>query len=329
MRHNTHDKTLYRNYVRKWKFLIQEYELVKQKRHPKFRFVADFYRFHQTHRQTFFKYYHRFRQSGAEHALVPQPRGAKWKSRRVYGYIEQQVLQHRRLGVNRYEICQLLAPKLKHLTPSPSTVYRIIQRYGLNRFTPKLREEKRQIIKQKAGELGHLDCHHLSKDLIATDPTRYYLVCVIDACTRLAWAEVVTDLKSLTVMFSALKSFNLLHQRYQLQFAEVLTDNGSEFAAPRTKDTHPFERMLLELGIKHRYTRPYRPQTNGKVERFWRTLNDDLIDGTTFASLAEFRDELEQYLLYYNEVRPHQALEGQPPKQINESCQRMTEHIQA
>ena len=140
MRHNTHDKTLYRNYVRKWKFLIQEYELVKQKRHPKFRFVADFYRFHQTHRQTFFKYYHRFRQSGAEHALVPQPRGPKWKSRRVYGYIEQQVLQQRRLGVNRYEICQLLAPKLKHLTPSPSTVYRITQRYGLNRLTPKLRE---------------------------------------------------------------------------------------------------------------------------------------------------------------------------------------------
>ena len=67
---------------------------------------------------------------------------------------------------------------------------------------------------------------------IATDPTRYYLVCVIDACTRLAWAEVVTDLKSLTVMFSALKSFNLLHQRYQLQFAEVLTDNGIRIRGP-------------------------------------------------------------------------------------------------
>ena len=76
---------------------------------------------------------------------------------------------------------------------------------------------------------------------------------------------MVTDLKSLTVMFSALKSFNLLHQRYQLQFAEVLTDNGSEFAAPTQPATHPFERMLLELGIKHRYTRPYRPQTNGFV----------------------------------------------------------------
>ena len=129
LRHNTHDKTLYRNYVR-WKFLIQEYELVKQKRHPKFRFVADFYRFHQTHRQTFFKYYHRFRQSGAERPGASATRPEV--GRRVYGYIEQQVLQQRRLGVNRYEICQILAPKLKHLTPSPSTVYRITQRYGLN-----------------------------------------------------------------------------------------------------------------------------------------------------------------------------------------------------
>ena len=329
MRKNTEDKTLYRNYVRKWKFLIQEYELVKQKRHPKFRFAADFSRFHQPHRQTCFKYYHRFRQQGTDQALVPQPRGPKWKHRRVYGYIEQQVLQPRQQGVKRYEICQFLAPKLKHLTPSPSTVYRISQRYGLNRLTPKLKQEKRRIVKSQAGGLGHLDCPHLSKDLIATEPTRYYLVWVIDACPRLAWAEVVTDLKSLPVMFSALKSFNLLNQRYQLQFAEVLTDNGSAFAAPTQPATHPFERMLLELGIKHRYPRPYRPQTNGKVERFWRTLNDDLIDGTTFASLEDFRNELEQYLLYYNEVRPHQALEGKTPKQRNEICQRITEHIQA
>ncbi len=171
MRKNTEDKTLSRNYVSKWKFLIQEYELVKQKRHPTFRFAADFYRFHQTHRQTFFKYDHRFRQSGADHALVPQRRGPKWKSRRVYGYIEQQVLRHRQHGVNRYEIGQLLAPKLKHLTPSSSTVYRILQRHGVNRLTRKLKQEKRRIVKQKARELGHLDCQHLSKALIARDPT--------------------------------------------------------------------------------------------------------------------------------------------------------------
>ena len=74
---------------------------------------------------------------------MPQKRGPKWKSRRVYGYIEQQVLLHRQQGVNRYEICQLLAPKLKHLTPSPSTVYRITQRAGLG-LTPPLKQEKRR-----------------------------------------------------------------------------------------------------------------------------------------------------------------------------------------
>ncbi len=328
MRNNSQDKTLYRNYIAKWKFMIQEYELVKQHKHPTFRFVSDFYTFHQTNRQTFLKYYHRFCENGREEALLPQKRGPKWKSRRTYGYIEQQVLAHRRNGVNRYEICELLRPKLKQLTPSASTVYRILKRYGKSRLKPKMSQRKRQIIKQKAGELGHIDCHHLSRDLIVNESVRRYLVCVIDDCTRLAWAEVVEDIKSLTVMFSTMRCLNRLQSQYHIQFAEMMSDNGAEFASRNHLSTHPFERMLVELGIRHRYTRPYRPQTNGKVERFWRTLNEDLIEGTTFDTLTEFQEELAQYLIYYNEYRPHQALNAKTPKQINQSCQRITEHIQ-
>ena len=122
-------------------------------------------------------------------------------------------------------------------------------------------------------------------------------------------------------MFAALKIINLLNGNYRIRFAEMMSDNGREFAYPRNKSSHPFERMLLELGVKHRYTRSYRPQTNGKVERFWRTLNEDLIEGTTFETLEEFKDELERYLLYYNEFRPHQALNAKTPKQMNEECQ--------
>ena len=95
----------------------------------------------------------------------------------------------------------------------------------------------------------------------------------------------------------------------------MLTDNGAEVASPRNKAGHPMERMLLELGIAHRYTRPYRPQTNGKVERFWRTLNEDLLEGTTFESVEELKEELMQYLLYYNTERPHQGLGGKTPIQ--------------
>ena len=72
----------------------------------------------------------------------------------------------------------------------------------------------------------------------------------------------------------------------------------------------------MELGIKHRYTQPYRPQTNGKVERFWRTLKEDLLTETDFDSLEELKDELLQYMCYYNHERPHQGIDGKKPADI-------------
>ena len=213
---------------------------------------------------------------------------------------------------NRYEIYAILKPVLKVRTPAPSTIYAITRRHGLNRMTTPIEQTKRQIIKTRAGELGHLDCHYLSKDLILGAKQRYYLVSVVDACTRLTWT-VVADLKSLTVMFATLKSLNLLSVEYGVRFAAILTDNGAELASPRRPDTHPVERMQRESRITDRYTRPYRPQTNGKVERFWRTLNDDLLDGTTFESVEELKQELVEYLLYYNALRPYQGLGGKTP----------------
>ena len=327
MRDNTQDKTLYRNYISKWRYMIKDYELVKSKKHPKFRFVSDFYKFHKTNRQTFLKYYHRYLNHPEEGSFLPRKRGPRWKLRRSScTYIEEEILKHRKNGVNRYEMCHILNPLLKQRGEGPvsaSKVYRIFKSKGVNRLKPKMRENKRKIIKEKSGELGHIDCHHLGKDIIVkSEGKRYYLVCVIDDCTRIAWAEVVEDIKSLTVMFSALRIFNLLDKRYEIRFEEVMSDNGSEFASRNNELSHPFERMLKELGIKHRYTRPYRPQTNGKVERFWRSLNEDLIEGTTFETLEEFKKELEEYLIYYNELRPHQGLNQKTPLQMNDVCEK-------
>ena len=318
MRRTTEDHTLRDNYIRKWRHLVGEYEKVKQKKHPNFRFVTDFYKFHGTSRQTFLKYYNRFKQSGDESDFLPRKRGPKWKSRRPLPLIENHVINQRIKGINRYEIYSILKPILKGNTPSPSGIYNICRRHDLNRLKPKMKASKRRIIKTKKGELGRIDCHYLPKDLIINDKKRYYLVCVIDSCTRIAWAEIVSDLKSLTVMFATLKTFNLINATYDIQFEEVITDNGAEFKGGKIKEHHPFERMLIELGIKHRYTRPFRPQTNGKVERFWRTINEDLIEGTTFDSLDHFKKELMEYLIYYNEHRPHQGIKGQTPKQVLE-----------
>ena len=313
MRDNSFDRTIERNYLQKWRFLIQEYEEVKAGRSEKFARVGEFYRYHGTCSQSFRKYYNRYLQSGDE-GLIPQRRGPKWKTRRMPAALEAEVIEQRRLGLNRYEIYAALRER-GGTTPSPSAIYRAFVRHGLNRRSKPMLEEKRRIIKEKLGELGHVDLHQLSRDCFLMPPQKpAYVISLIDSCSRLAWAEVVESKKALPVMFKTLKLINTLNTRYGLAFAEMLTDNGAEFAARKRPLDHPFETMLAELGIVHRYTRPYRPQTNGKVERFWRTLEDDLVEGTTFDDLAHFSNELLEYLIYYNEFRPHQALNHTTPK---------------
>ncbi len=326
MRINTQDLTLAKNYIQKYRFLIKEYELVKSKKHPKFRFVKDFHKAHNTDRRSFIKYYNRYKQSGKDEDLLPRKRGPKWKSRRPIPFIERKVTELRKKGNNRYEIVAILKPQLKEYTPSPSGVYNILKREKLNRLTPKMNTSKRKIIKEKAGELGHIDTHYLNKGIIMGDHQRHYLVAVIDSCTRVVWAELVKDIKAITVMFAVMRCYNIIKSEFDIRFQEVLTDNGPEFGpkSSKKKEEHPFERMLMELGIKHRYIRPYRPQTNGKIERFWRTIEDDLLNETNFESVDELKEELLQYLYYYNYERPHQGINGVPPAEFNKNCPRIT-----
>jgi transposase InsO family protein len=315
MRSTTSDRTLTINYLKKYRFLIREYSLVKEKKHPKFKFASDFYRFHDTSRQTFLKYYNRFDQSNDESDLLPQKRGPKWKSRRPLQYIENKVTELRQSGLNKYEIASLLKPKLKQFTPSPSGVYNIFRRYGLNKLSPKMKERKRTIIKEKAGDLAHIDCHYLAKDIVSGVAERLFLIAIIDDASRIAWVEVIPNIKALTAMFSTMRILNYFQQTHAIQFKELLSDNGAEFGGKNLKHPadNPFERMLLEMEIKHRYTRAYRPQTNGKIERFWKTIESDLLEDMVFDSLEHLQTELAQYLYYYNYQRPHQGINGMNP----------------
>lgn len=326
MRINTNDLTLIKNYLQKYQFYIHEYELVKQKKHTVHKTVGAFYTANGLDRRSFLKYYNRFTENGRKvESLLPQKRGPKWKTRRTPKFIEQKVLELREKGNNRYEIASLLKPRYKKFTPSPSTVYAICKRYGKNRLNPKMIEEKRQIIKEKAGELAHIDTHYLNKGIIHNDNSRYYLVGVIDSCTRVTWVEITKDIKSLTVMFATMRCFQQLSTEHNITFQEVLTDNGPEFGTKKSsnKENHPFQRMLIEMDIKQRHIRPYRPQTNGKIERFWRTIEQDLLEETYFESLEHLQKELLEYLYYYNHERPHQGINGKTPNFINQNCPRI------
>ena len=312
---NINDFTVERKYLDTYRFMIKEYEQVKLKVHPVHKYVEDLYKAWGTNRKSFLKYYNRFKQSGKELDLLPRKRGPRYKTRRPLKFIENKVIELRQRGNSKHEIVSILKPTLNKFTPSPSGVYNICRRYGLNKLTPKLKQNKRKIIKERMGQLGHIDCHHLGKAIIRGESRKLYLVCVLDDYSRLAWAEVTEDVTALTVMFATLKCMNILHDQYKIKFEEVITDNGPEFGQRNSKSKmgHPFERMLLELGIKHRYTQPYRPQTNGKVERFWRTIKEDLITETDFDSFDEFKDEVLQYMVYYNHERPHGGIEGKKP----------------
>ncbi len=293
MRNINNDLTLKRNYLSKYRFLINEYEQLKRGEHPIYRFAKEFYSAHDTDARAFLKYYNLFKQSGNELDLLPGKRGPKYGSRRPSPENEQQVLELRDRGCNKFEINNQLKQKSNNFTPSPSGIYNILKRHNRNRLKPADREVKVKIIKERMGQLGH----H----------------------SRLAWAQVMEDITALGTMFTAMHCMQALKREFGIQFEEVIADNGPEFgtSASLNKRNHPFERMLMETGIKRRYMKPYRPQTNGKVERFWRTLKEDLIEDTDFDSFEELEDELLKYLVYYNWERPHQGINGKKPIEMS------------
>jgi hypothetical protein len=314
----TNKRLISETLARRMMSCIEEYELIKSKQSVHFKTVKSFCVYHKFSHQNFMKIYHRYKQNPVEQSLIPQKRGPKFTTRRFDLDIEEKVVSLRKLGNNRYEIRNILREKYL-VAPCATTIYNICKKYGLNKLGQKEKQEKRKIIMQKIGELVHIDCHQLSQGITISDPKKtYYLVGLIDDYSRLAWVEVLEDKKALTVMFAVLKAFNMLKNRYNFEIDAVMTDNGAEFGSgqfAKNKLTHPFERLLLEMSMKHRYTKPYRPQTNGKIERFWKTLNEDFIEDALYENLDDLKNELLGFLLYYNEHRPHSAINNLTPQQ--------------
>ena len=205
------DSTMARNYKLRMEFLSREYELTKSGKHPRYRFVTDFYKTHNIHRQNFLKYYHRYKESKDPKSFFPQKRGPKYSTRRTIPFIEKKVIELRKNGINRYEICDILKEKLGKFAPSPSGIYKICKRYNMNRLTKPMKEKKRTIIKEQVGELGHIDCHYLPKGILMNNDKRMYIVGVLDDCSRVGWCELTEDIQGLTVMFAIMRCLKALN----------------------------------------------------------------------------------------------------------------------
>jgi transposase InsO family protein len=231
------------------------------------------------------------------------------------------IVMLRRLRMTGAEIALCLAMAL-------STVSAVLLRVGLGKLSrleppePPNRYERRH-----PGELIHIDIkklgvitgigHRISGRRDSQNANRrarrrggpqgweFVHVCVDDA-TRLAYVEVLSDEKATTAV-GFLKRAVAFYARHGITTQRVMTDNGACYRST----IHAF--ACRALGLRHLRTQPYRPRTNGKAERFIRTLLAGWAYGAIYATSRERATALDGWLWTYNHRRPHGALRHKPP----------------
>jgi transposase InsO family protein len=226
----------------------------------------------------------------------------------------------RRLRMTAAEIAELLGLAL-------STVSLWLKRIGLGKRSrleppePAIRYER-----ARPGELVHVDIKQLGRisargaghrvvghrgSQLRSGHRRHqtgfeYVHVMVDDHSRLAYAEVLDALSAEAAIAFLRRALAWFAER-GVEVERVMTDNGSAYVS------HAHRQALRELGIRHLTTRPYRPRTNGKAERFIQTLQNEWAYARIYGSSPERTDQLAPWLERYNYRRPHGSLGHQPP----------------
>jgi transposase InsO family protein len=234
------------------------------------------------------------------------------------------IVKLRRLRMTAAEIAETLAMP-------PSTVSGILTRLGLGRLGRLGLEPAVRYERSRPGELVHVDVkklgritrgagkrwgdgmrqHYTGRHVDAAGRVRgsagwEYVHVAIDDYSRLAYVEVLPDEKGATAA-GFLRRAVAFYRRYGIHVEAILTDNGAAYISV----VHAL--ACQRLRIKHLRTRPYRPQTNGKAERFIRTLLAGWAYGAIYRSSLERTTALDGWLWHYNHRRRHSALGHRSP----------------
>ena len=219
----------------------------------------------------------------------------------------------RRLRFTAAEIAETLGMAL-------STVSGILTRIGMGKLGRLGLEQPTRYERTRPGELVHIDVKKLGRIIRPghrvtgsrsdrRDQGKKGWECVhvaVDDYSRLAYAEVLPDEKALTAAGFLTRAV-AFYRRHGIVVERVLTDNGSAYRGVIHATA------CRRLGIRHLRTRPYRPQTNGKAERFIRTLLNGWAYAAIYRSSHERTNALDGWLWHYNHQRRHSALGHQPP----------------
>jgi transposase InsO family protein len=269
------------------------------------------------------KWVGRYRLEGAA-GLVDRSSAPKRVANRTPQDRIEAIVALRQLRMTAAEIAETLSMAL-------STVSGILRRRGLGRLGRVGLEQALRYERSRPGELVHVDVKRLGRIQGGAgkrvrgglrkhwNPARIdaegrrrltvgweFVHIAIDDHSRLAYAEVLPDEKATTAI-GFLRRASAFYARYGFRVERLLTDNGSAYVST----LHAL--ACRRLGIRHLRTRPYRPQTNGKAERFIRTLLAGWAYGAVYGSSEERTRALDGWLWHYNHRRRHSALGRQPP----------------
>lgn len=197
----------------------------------------------------------------------------------------------------------------KRAVPSVATIWRVLSRRGFITPQPHKRPKSswRRFQAELPNECWQADVTHW----VLADGQDVEILNIIDDHSRLLVASRAF------VTAKAADVVETFHQgAAEVGFpASMLTDNGAIFTAESRQGTCAIELELLAVGIDYKHSRPYHPQTCGKVERFHQTLKKWLARQRRAPSLAQLQDQLDRFQAYYNTVRPHRAIARRTPAQ--------------
>ena len=261
--------------------------------------------------RTFSKWRRRYRREGVQ-GLLDRSSAPELIPHRTPEERVQVIALLRRERLTAWEIAERLGMPL-------STVSTVLARIGLGRLSRlELPEPPNRYQRERPGELLHIDVKKLGRigrpgHRVHGDRRRRsrgigweYVHVAVDDATRLAYVEVLEDEKAVTAV-AFLRRAVAHFGDYGIRVERVMTDNGSAYVSI----VHSL--ACKALRIRHLRTRPYRPRTNGKAERFIRTMLGGWAYGAVYQTSSQRCRALPAWLAFYNHRRPHGSLNRQAP----------------
>ncbi len=276
--------------------------------------IGELAKAHGVHRSWLYKRLARYRREG-EAGLELRSTRPKTSPTRIADLWEEEVVRLRKelieLGVDAgAATIQTHLADRHDVVPSVPTIWRVLKARGFVTPQPHKRPKSsyHRFEADFPNECWRADVTHV----VVADEAVFEVLNIIDDHSRLCVASrafvTVTSPDVVRTLHAAAATWG-----YPQSF---LTDNGAIFTASAVKGTSAMEAELLTLGITSKHGKPYHPQTQGKVERFHQTLKKYLAKQPPATTKRQLQAQLDRFVSYYNEVRPHRSLDRRRPLEV-------------